>query len=183
MRRLAPSTSSPGPPGQPTNTVPAGSLPPRRVRIYTIIRALPPSALHFPVRKHSLTVRRTAPFSPLLPALVCQRPSGTHPVSIVIVRQSLTAGRGRLEERCRSLAETVEHYRAQVRAYLELTGADRCLIVMMTGGRVVQIRGPEPTDVMLREHGADVAEAGRDGPGRKTALARSAERRERAKRR
>ena len=35
----------------------------------------------------------------------------------------------------------VEHYRAQVRTYLDMTGADRGLIVMMTGGRVVEIRG------------------------------------------
>ena len=37
--------------------------------------------------------------------------------------------------------ETVEHYRAQVRTYLDMTGADRGLIVMMTGGRIVEIRG------------------------------------------
>ncbi len=35
--------------------------------------------------------------------------------------------------------ETVEHYRAQVRTYLDLTGAERGLIVMITGGRVVEI--------------------------------------------
>ena len=37
--------------------------------------------------------------------------------------------------------ETVEHYRAQVRTYLDMTGAKRGLIVMMTSGRVVEIRG------------------------------------------
>ena len=37
--------------------------------------------------------------------------------------------------------ETVEHYLAQVRTYLVMTGADRGLIVMMTGGRVVEVRG------------------------------------------
>ena len=37
--------------------------------------------------------------------------------------------------------ETVEHYRAQVRTYLDMTGAERGLIVMMTSGRVVEIRG------------------------------------------
>ena len=37
--------------------------------------------------------------------------------------------------------ETVEHYRAQVRAYLDMTGAERGLIVMMTSGRVIEIRG------------------------------------------
>ena len=36
--------------------------------------------------------------------------------------------------------ETVEHYRAQVGTYLDMTGADRGLIVMMTSGRVVEIR-------------------------------------------
>ena len=37
--------------------------------------------------------------------------------------------------------ETVEHYRAQVGTYLDMTGADRGLIVMMTAGRVVEVRG------------------------------------------
>ncbi len=36
--------------------------------------------------------------------------------------------------------ETLEHYRAQVRTYLDMTAADRGLIVMMTSGRVVEIR-------------------------------------------
>ena len=38
-------------------------------------------------------------------------------------------------------SETVEHYRAQVRTYLDMTGAERGLIVMMTSGRVVKING------------------------------------------
>jgi exodeoxyribonuclease-5 len=38
---------------------------------------------------------------------------------------------------------TVEHYRAQVRAYLAMTGAERGLIVMMTSGRVIEV-GPAP---------------------------------------
>ena len=37
--------------------------------------------------------------------------------------------------------ETVKHYRAQVRAYLDMTGAERGLIVLTTSGRVVEIRG------------------------------------------
>ena len=37
--------------------------------------------------------------------------------------------------------ETVDHYRSQVQTYLDMTGAERGLIVMMTGGRVVDIRG------------------------------------------
>ena len=37
--------------------------------------------------------------------------------------------------------ETADHYRSQVQTYLDMTGAERGLIVMMTGGRVVDIRG------------------------------------------
>ena len=37
--------------------------------------------------------------------------------------------------------ETVDHYRAQVRTYLDMTGAERGLIVMITSGRVVEVRG------------------------------------------
>ena len=37
--------------------------------------------------------------------------------------------------------DTIDHYRAQVRTYLDMTGAKRGLIVMMTGGRVIEIRG------------------------------------------
>jgi exodeoxyribonuclease-5 len=36
----------------------------------------------------------------------------------------------------------VDHYRAQVRAYLELSGAPLGLIVMMTTGEVIQVVGP-----------------------------------------
>ena len=39
-------------------------------------------------------------------------------------------------------AKTVDHYRAQVRAYLDMTGAERGLIVFVTTGAVVAI---EPT--------------------------------------
>ncbi|MCY3995220.1 MAG: UvrD-helicase domain-containing protein [Rhodobacter sp.] len=35
--------------------------------------------------------------------------------------------------------ETIEHYRAQVRAYLEVTGADRGLIVLVTNGMVISV--------------------------------------------
>ena len=45
--------------------------------------------------------------------------------------------------------ETVEHFRAQVRTYLDMTGADRGLIVMMTSGRVVEIRGRGVTDMVV----------------------------------
>ena len=37
--------------------------------------------------------------------------------------------------------ETVQHYRAQVGTYLDMTGAERGLVVMMTSGRVVKING------------------------------------------
>ena len=37
-------------------------------------------------------------------------------------------------------AETVEHYRAQVRAYLEMTGAERGLIVALTSGTVISVK-------------------------------------------
>ena len=35
--------------------------------------------------------------------------------------------------------ETFEHYRAQLRAYLEMTGAGRGLIVSLTSGSIVQV--------------------------------------------
>ncbi len=36
-------------------------------------------------------------------------------------------------------ADTIDHYRTQVGAYLDMTGADRGLIVMMTTGHVIEI--------------------------------------------
>jgi exodeoxyribonuclease-5 len=36
-------------------------------------------------------------------------------------------------------AQTLEHYRAQVRAYLDMTGAERGLIVLMTRGTVITV--------------------------------------------
>lgn len=41
---------------------------------------------------------------------------------------------------------TIEHYRAQVRAYLAMTGAKRGLIVMMTTGQVIEV---VPTPVTM----------------------------------
>jgi exodeoxyribonuclease-5 len=38
--------------------------------------------------------------------------------------------------------ETVEHYRAQVSAYLDVTGAERGLIVLLTSGTVIDVVGP-----------------------------------------
>lgn len=35
--------------------------------------------------------------------------------------------------------ETIDHYRAQVRSYLEITGADRGLIVLMTSGNIITV--------------------------------------------
>jgi exodeoxyribonuclease-5 len=35
--------------------------------------------------------------------------------------------------------ETLDHYRAQVRAYLDMTGAERGLIVLMTNGTVITV--------------------------------------------
>ena len=35
--------------------------------------------------------------------------------------------------------ETLEHYRAQVRAYLDATGAERGLIVAVTSGTVISV--------------------------------------------
>jgi len=34
---------------------------------------------------------------------------------------------------------TLDHYRAQVRAYLDMTGAERGLIVLMTSGTVISV--------------------------------------------
>ena len=36
-------------------------------------------------------------------------------------------------------AEKLDHYRAQVRAYLDMTGAERGLIVLMTPGGVIPV--------------------------------------------
>ncbi len=38
-----------------------------------------------------------------------------------------------------AVAETLDHYRAQVRAYLDMTGAERGLIVLMTPGVVIRV--------------------------------------------
>ena len=35
--------------------------------------------------------------------------------------------------------ETLAHYRAQVRAYLDMTGAERGLVVLMTTGAVITV--------------------------------------------
>ena len=35
--------------------------------------------------------------------------------------------------------ETIEHYRAQVRNYLDMTGTDRGLIVLVTSGTVLSV--------------------------------------------
>jgi exodeoxyribonuclease-5 len=35
--------------------------------------------------------------------------------------------------------ETLNHYRAQVRAYLDMTGTDRGLIVLVTTGQVITV--------------------------------------------
>ncbi|SNT07622.1 exodeoxyribonuclease-5 [Sphingomonas laterariae] len=43
-------------------------------------------------------------------------------------------------------AETIEHYRAQVRAYLDITGAERGLIVLVTSGQVITV-APTPAAV------------------------------------
>jgi exodeoxyribonuclease-5 len=43
-------------------------------------------------------------------------------------------------------AQTLDHYRAQVRAYLDMTGAERGLIVLMTRGTVVAV-SPSPQTV------------------------------------
>ncbi|WP_448658476.1 hypothetical protein ACPVPU_13495 [Sphingomonas sp. CJ99] len=43
-------------------------------------------------------------------------------------------------------AQTLDHYRAQVRAYLDMTGAERGLIVLMTRGTAVAV-SPSPQTV------------------------------------
>jgi len=41
--------------------------------------------------------------------------------------------------------QTLEHYRAQVRAYLDMTGAERGLIVLMTSGTTIPVApSPQP---------------------------------------
>jgi exodeoxyribonuclease-5 len=41
---------------------------------------------------------------------------------------------------------TLDHYRAQVRAYLDMTGAARGLIVLMTSGVVIPVLPTKPTE-------------------------------------
>ena len=41
--------------------------------------------------------------------------------------------------------QTLDHYRAQVRAYLDMTGAERGLIVLMTTGAVITVSPSPPT--------------------------------------
>ncbi|MCA0401440.1 MAG: UvrD-helicase domain-containing protein [Proteobacteria bacterium] len=41
---------------------------------------------------------------------------------------------------------TLDHYRAQVRAYLDMTGAERGLIVLMTSGVVIPVLPTKPTE-------------------------------------
>ncbi len=48
---------------------------------------------------------------------------------------------------------TLDHYRAQVRAYLDMTGAERGLIVLMTSGNVIPVQPTNPPS-SLSEHGA-----------------------------
>ena len=43
-------------------------------------------------------------------------------------------------------AQTLDHYRAQVRAYLDMAGAERGLIVLMTRGTVIAV-SPSPQTV------------------------------------
>ena len=42
-------------------------------------------------------------------------------------------------------SQTLDHYRAQVRAYLDMTGAERGLIVLMTTGAVISVSPPVST--------------------------------------
>jgi len=41
---------------------------------------------------------------------------------------------------------TLDHYRAQVRAYLDMTRAERGLIVLMTSGAVIPVLPTTPTE-------------------------------------
>lgn len=50
-------------------------------------------------------------------------------------------------------AETMEHYRQQVRAYLDITGAERGLIVLVTSGEILAV-APSPTGVAGLRAGA-----------------------------
>ncbi|WP_287188366.1 hypothetical protein, partial [Mesorhizobium sp.] len=40
--------------------------------------------------------------------------------------------------------QTLDHYRAQVRAYIDMTGAERGLIVLMTSGAVIPVQPADP---------------------------------------
>ena len=43
--------------------------------------------------------------------------------------------------------EIIEHYRGQVRAYLDMTGAERGLIVLVTSGEILTF-APSPVPAM-----------------------------------
>ena len=42
--------------------------------------------------------------------------------------------------------QILDHYRAQVRAYIDMTGAERGLIVLMTSGAVIPVLPTKPTE-------------------------------------
>ncbi len=50
------------------------------------------------------------------------------------------AGGHRLKSDVQPTPETIDHYRAQVRAYLDMTGAARGLIVLVTTGEIYRWR-------------------------------------------
>ena len=52
-------------------------------------------------------------------------------------------------------AETLNHYRAQVAAYLNMSGAERGLIVFVTTGQVITVTPTHPRPWPLEEKGAD----------------------------
>ena len=68
--------------------------------------------------------------------------------ALAIWRKALIAGSARsIDITLETLKPaTIEHYRAQVRAYLAMTGAERGLIVMMTTGQVIEV---VPTPVTM----------------------------------
>lgn len=52
-------------------------------------------------------------------------------------------------------AETIDHYRGQVRAYVDMTGAKRGLIVLMTSGTIIPVEPTKPPHpATLKDRGA-----------------------------
>lgn len=98
------------------------------------IAALRPSLLaEFPVYAVQATDRGETATTGIADALTLTAKG--HPEVVVDWKSDVTPAPG-----------TLDHYRAQVRAYLDMTGAERGLIVLMTSGEVIPVLPTKPTE-------------------------------------